>query len=157
LPQTTQTLLDQGAVGWSKLQSVYGLARWLGLSSAIGWTAQAAVTLACAAAIAWLWRSNAAYALKAAGLAAAALLATPYLFVYDLPVLAVAIAFLYCDRAFDRIEGAVLGFALLCVAAFAFLSAPTGLLANLAVAAVILRRVLAETPRGASAAGSIPA
>jgi hypothetical protein len=155
LPQTSQTLMDEGAVGWSKLQSIYGLARWLGLSSTAGWMAQAAVTLACAVAVAWLWRSNVAYALKAAGLAAAALLATPYLFVYDLPVLAVAIAFLYRDRAFDRIEGAALSFALLCVIAFAFLPAPTGLLANLAVAALILRRVIAETPRGASAAGSI--
>jgi len=113
------------------------------------------LTFACAVAVAWLWRSNVAYALKAAGLAVAALLATPYLFVYDLPILAVAIAFLYRDRAFDRIEGAALAFALLCVAAFAFLSAPTGLLASLAVAALVLRRVLAETPRGAPAAGSI--
>ncbi|MDE2630933.1 MAG: DUF2029 domain-containing protein, partial [Alphaproteobacteria bacterium] len=48
LPQTTQTLLDEGAVGWSKLQSVYGLVRWLGLPDTAGWTAQAAVTLACA-------------------------------------------------------------------------------------------------------------
>ena len=145
LPQTAQTLMDEGAVGWSKLQSAYGLARWLGLSSAAGWTAQAVVTLACAVAVAWLWRSHAAHALKAAGLAAAALLATPYLFVYDLPILAVAMAFLYRDRPFDRIEGAVLGFALLCVAAFAVLAAPTGLLAILAIAAIILRRVLSDT------------
>ena len=141
LPQTAQTLLDQGAVGWSKLQSVYGLVRWLGLSSAAGWTAQIAATLACAVAIAWLWRSGKARALKAAGLAVAALLATPYLFVYDLPVLAVAIAFLYRDRAFDRIEVAVLGLALVCVAAFAFVAVPTGLVAILAVAALVLRRV----------------
>jgi hypothetical protein len=153
LPQTSQTLMDEGAVGWSKLQSVYGLARWLGLSSTVGWTGQAAVTLACAVAVAWLWRSAKAHSLKAAGLAIAALLATPYLFVYDLPVLAVAIAFLYRDRTFDRIELAVLGLALVCVVAFAFLAAPTGLFANLAVAALVLRRVLAGTPlsRGATA------
>jgi hypothetical protein len=141
LPQTAQTLLDEGAVGWSKLQSVYGFVRWLGLSSAAGWTAQVAATLACATAVIRLWRSGAAHELKAAGLAIAALLATPYLFVYDLPVLAVAIAFLYRDRAFDRIEVAALGLALLSVAAFAFVPAPTGFLATLAVAAIILRRV----------------
>jgi hypothetical protein len=145
LPQTAQTLLDEGAVGWSKLQSVYGLARWLGLSSAAGWAVQAAATFACATAVIRLWRSGAAYELKAAGLAVAALLATPYLFVYDLPILAVAIAFLYRDRAFDRIEIAALGLALLCVAAFAVLPAPTGLLAILAIAAIILRRVLSDT------------
>lgn len=145
LPQTTQTLLDEGAVGWSKLQSVYGLVRWLGLPDAAGWTVQAAVTLACAGAVAWLWRRGSAQALKAAGLAVAALLATPYVFFYDLPVLAVAIAFLYRDRAFDRSECAVLGLALLCVIAFAFLPAPTGLIANIAVAALIVRRVRAYT------------
>ncbi len=143
LPQTTQTLLDEGAVGWSKLQSVYGLVRWLGLPDAAGWTAQSAMTLVCAGAVAWLWRSGSARALKAAGLAVAALLATPYVFFYDLPVLTVAIAFLYRDRAFDRIEYGVLGFALLCVIAFAFLAAPTGLIANIAVAALIVRRVRA--------------
>ena len=141
LPQTAQTLLDEGAVGWSKLQSAYGVARWLGLSSAWGWTAQAMVTLACATAVIRLWRSGAAYELKAAGLAIAALLATPYLFVYDLPILAVAIAFLYRNRAFDRIEIAALGLALLSVAAFVFVPAPTGLLATLAVAFIVLRRV----------------
>ncbi len=96
--------------------------------------------LACATAVIRLWRSGAAYELKAAGLAAATLLATPYLFVYDLPILAVAMAFLYRHRAFDRIEIATFGVALLSVAAFAFVPAPTGLLATLAVAAVILRR-----------------
>ena len=141
LPQTAQTLLDKGAVGWSKLQSIYGFVRWLGLSSAAGWTAQGALTLASAVAVALLWRGSAAQTLKAAGLAAAALLATPYVFFYDLPVLAVAIAFLYRDRAFDRIEVEALGFALLCVAAFAILAVPTGLFANLAVAALVLRRV----------------
>ena len=154
LPQTAQTLLDEGAVGWSKLQSVYGLARWLGLSSTAGWTAQAMVTLACATAVIRLWRSGAAYELKAAGLTAAALLATPYLFVYDLPVLAVAIAFLYRDRAFDRIEVAGLGLALLCVAAFALVPAPTGLFAILAVAALVFRRVLAGTPLSRDATAS---
>jgi heme/copper-type cytochrome/quinol oxidase subunit 1 len=112
------------------------------------------VTLACATAVIRLWRSGAAYELKAAGLAAAALLATPYLFVYDLPVLAVAIAFLYRDRAFDRIEVAGLGLALLCVAAFAFVAAPTGLFAILAVAALVLRRVLAGPPLSRDATAS---
>ncbi len=41
-----------------------------------------------------LWRSRAAYELKAAALAAGALIATPYLYIYDFVVLAVAVAFL---------------------------------------------------------------
>ena len=41
-----------------------------------------------------LWRSNAAFELKAAGLILASLIATPYFLDYDLVVLAPAIAFL---------------------------------------------------------------
>jgi hypothetical protein len=47
-----------------------------------------------AASLAWLWRSDAAFELKAAGVATASLLATPYVLDYDLVVLALAIAFL---------------------------------------------------------------
>ena len=43
--------------------------------------------------LAWLWRSDAAFELKAAALALGSLLATPYVLDYDLVVLAVAIAF----------------------------------------------------------------
>ena len=47
-----------------------------------------------AAALILLWRSRACYEIKAAGLAVGALLATPYIYMYDLVVLAVAVAFL---------------------------------------------------------------
>jgi hypothetical protein len=46
-----------------------------------------------AASLAWLWRGDAAFELKAAGLATGRLLATPYVLDYDLVVLALAIAF----------------------------------------------------------------
>ena len=47
-----------------------------------------------AACLAWLWRSDAAFELKASALASGSLLATPYVLDYDLVVLAVAIAYL---------------------------------------------------------------
>jgi hypothetical protein len=52
-----------------------------------------ALALLLAASIAWLWHGDAAFELKAAALALASLLATPYVLDYDLVVLAVAIAF----------------------------------------------------------------
>jgi len=49
--------------------------------------------------IVWLvWRSGVRYALKAATLSAATLIATPYAFAYDLVVIAIPIAFLASDQ-----------------------------------------------------------
>jgi len=54
---------------------------------------QFALACALAASLAWLWRSEAAFELKAAAVAVASLLATPYVLDYDLVVLAVAIGY----------------------------------------------------------------
>jgi len=50
-------------------------------------------TLGVGVCLAWLWHGGTAFELKAAALATASLLATPYVLDYDLVVLAVAIAF----------------------------------------------------------------
>ena len=141
LTTTGQTLLVSGMAGWYKLQSAYGVARWFGLPAAAGWLAQAVVTLCCVVAVARLWRGHSAFALKAAGLCVAALLATPYVFAYDLPMLGVAVAFLHRERPLDALEGAALGFAVLGFAATLLWPAPTPFLATLTVAALVLRRM----------------
>ena len=83
---------------WGLLQTVYGLARYLGGGAAIAWVAQG-LTTAGLGLIVWLvWRSEVRYALKAATLSAAALIATPYAFAYDLAAIAVPIAFLASDQ-----------------------------------------------------------
>ena len=51
------------------------------------------MALALAGSLAWLWRSDAAFKLKASALATAKLPAMPHTLDYDLVVLAVAIAF----------------------------------------------------------------
>ena len=64
----------------------------------MAWAGQGSLT-SCVAAIVWLvWRSPARYALKAAVLSTAALLATPYAFAYDLAALAIPVAFLARDQ-----------------------------------------------------------
>ncbi|HTT49618.1 MAG TPA: glycosyltransferase family 87 protein [Pseudolabrys sp.] len=94
---TRTVVLEQGGTGWYKIQSVFSWVRMWGGGIALAYAAQIAVTLALAAALIWLWRSQAAFSLKAAGLLIGSLLATPYSLDYDLMVLAPAIAYLCAD------------------------------------------------------------
>lgn len=146
LPQTAHTLVVNGAVGWNKLQSPYGAARWIGASDGVARGCQILVSLLCAGGVAWLWRRKGDFNLKAAALSAAALLATPYVFFYDFPVLAVAIAFLYRQRAFDRAEMTILAAGLAGSLAFVMLTIPLGLLTIAGVLAIVLRRAFGARP-----------
>jgi hypothetical protein len=86
------------AANWGYLQTIYGLIRYLHGGATLAWVGQAVVAL-CAALIVWLvWRSPARYALKAAILSAAALLASPYAFAYDMAAIAIPVAFLARDQ-----------------------------------------------------------
>ena len=90
---TQQIVLEQGGTGWEKIQSIFSAARHLGAGVPTAYAIQGSLALLLAASIAWLWHGDAAFELKAAALALASLLATPYVLDYDLVVLAVAIAF----------------------------------------------------------------
>lgn len=141
LPLSSHALITQGGVGWNKLQSFYGLARWLGAGDVGGWAAQAIATASATLAVVALWRSKRDFDLKAAGLCAGALLATPYVFAHDMPVLAIAFAFLFRHRMFDAIEYLGLGAAVLAFLAFAFLAVPACSLASIALLVLIARRL----------------
>jgi arabinofuranan 3-O-arabinosyltransferase len=83
---------------WGRIQTVYGLLRDVTGSPALAWAGQG-VTLVAVVVIVWcVWRSGMRHAPKAAALAAAAVLATPYAFGYDLVVLSIAVAFLAQDQ-----------------------------------------------------------
>lgn len=141
----SQAFLSEGHADFRKLQSVFGLTRAIGGSEALAWSLQAIVTLAAAGAVAALWRSAARYEIKAAALGAGLLLATPYIFTYDLVALAVPLAFLFrlgLARGFLPHELAAIGFACLLVLIFPFVDGPTGFAAALIVAALIARRAL---------------
>jgi Glycosyltransferase family 87 len=101
MPFTREVVLEQGGTGWYKLQTVFSWVRMWGGSVHLAYAIQGAVTVTLAGALAWLWRSEAAYPLKAAALIIASLLATPYSLDYDFVALAPAIAFLAAD-AFAR-------------------------------------------------------
>jgi hypothetical protein len=91
----TQTVvLEAGNTGWEKIQSIFSAVRMCGGSVPLAYTSQAALAVTLAVTLAWLWRSNAAFELKAAALATGSLLATPYVLDYDLVVSSLAIAYL---------------------------------------------------------------
>ena len=90
----TRRVIQEGAPGFHKIQSVYAALRLAGVPLGAANAAQLLATLCAAGASIVLWRSEAAFELKAAGLIVATLIATPYVLDYDLVVLAPAIAFL---------------------------------------------------------------
>jgi hypothetical protein len=139
---TTDAVLVRGLQGWGKLNSPFGVSRWLGLGFDAAATIQIVIAVVLLAVIVMLWRSNASLNLKAAALATASLLATPYLYVYDLPILAVALAFLFRAAPFDKTEYVCTGLAVAAIFLFPVLAAPTGVVAILLVALAIARRAL---------------
>jgi hypothetical protein len=152
---TSQAFLSDGWADFAKLQTAFGLVRMLGGSESLAWGLQAVVAFIAAGAIAALWRSRADYEIKAAALGAGAMLATPYLYTYDLVVLAVPLAFLWRlgrRRGFLAHDLAGIGLACLLVLIFPLVKAPVGFAAVLVVAALIARRALAPAhmaPAGA--------
>lgn len=139
------TFYVNGMIDWGKLQSMFGVTLALGGSEALAWAMQIIVVLLTAAAIAILWRSRAAFELKAAALGVGTLLAAPHLFAYDLVILAVPLAFLIrLGRAdgFLAYEMGGIGLACLFILLLPALKAPVGFAAILVVAALVLRRAL---------------
>lgn len=90
---TRSIVLEAGDTGWEKIQSLFAALRLWGGGLDAAYAAQATLAVGVAAILVWLWRSEAAYELKAGALAVASLLATPYVLDYDLMLLAVALAF----------------------------------------------------------------
>jgi len=88
-----KVLLEQGDVGFEKLQSVFAAIRTWGGGVPLAYWAQGAASVAAIGGVAWLWRTSADRDLKAALLMIATLLASPHALDYDLTILGPAIAF----------------------------------------------------------------
>jgi alpha-1,2-mannosyltransferase len=132
-------VLEQGGTGWFKIQSVFAWVRMWGGGVTLAYAAQGAATLVIAGALVWLWRSRAAFALKAAALIIGCLLATPYSLDYDLTLLAPAIAFIAADgaaRGFGAYEKTTL--AALWIVPLVARSVPQATLIPLAVPVMLL-------------------
>ena len=143
MPKFSQTFLTEGKAPWWKLQSIFSMVRYFGGSEPLGWAFQWVLTASVAVVLALMWRSRVPYTLKAAALAAGALLTTPYLFMYDMMVLAIPIAFLVrigLKTGFRAYELPVLGAVVALIGCYIFTGFPTGLGATLIVSTLILRR-----------------
>lgn len=156
---TRTVVLETGGTGWEKIQSLFSAVRMWGGGIDAAYAAQAALALSLAASIVWLWRSQAAFELKAAALAVASLLATPYVLDYDLVVLAIAIAFFVrhgLTRGFHAYEISLLALAwaapFLTRSVAGLSGIPLGLIVMLVFYAMTLRR--ASTDLGLIAIGS---
>jgi hypothetical protein len=143
MPMFSQAFLTEGKAPWWKLQSIFSLVRYFGGTEQLAWGFQWVLTASVAVVLAMMWRSRMPYTLKAAGVAAGTLLTTPYLFMYDLMVLAIPIAFLVrigLKSGFRRYELPALACALILIVGFIFSGVPLGLGATLIVAGLVLRR-----------------
>jgi Glycosyltransferase family 87 len=161
MPMVSQAFLTEGKAPWWKLQSVLALTRYFGGSEQLAWTLQWITSASVAVTLVAIWRSNVRYSLKAASLAVGTLLVTPYLFRYDMMVLAIPVAWLVrlgLAGGFLGLELPALAVVFALVLSFMFVAIPLGLAANLIIAALILRRagrfwrrqpVLALAPAGA--------
>jgi arabinofuranan 3-O-arabinosyltransferase len=154
MPISSRIILGEGAADFSRLQSLFGVVRAFGGSEALAWAIQAAGSLALAVGMILLWRSRVPYDLKAAALAAGALLATPYLYIYDLVVLAVAVAFLLrfaLARGFTAIDIAGLAGAGALILIYPYVKTQVGLAAVLIVLALVIRRLLFSSAKAGKA------
>jgi arabinofuranan 3-O-arabinosyltransferase len=155
LPMFSQAFLTEGRAPWGKMQSIFALVRYFGGSESLGWAFQWTMIAAVAATLVLLWRSRVRYSLKAAALATGTLLVTPYLFLYDVMVLAIAVGFLVrigLSDGFRRYELPALGAMAFLLMFYPAFGAPTGFGATLIVAALIAGRCRVLRGRAVSSA-----
>ena len=152
MPITTGIVLGESQADFDRLQSVFALIRAEGGSETLAWSIQVALSVALAAALALFWRSRAPFDLKAAALAAGTLIATPYVYMYDLVVLAVAVAFLLrfaLERGFIANEVFGLAAAAALILSFPYVKTQVGLAAVLIVLALVVQRACCVAAKSA--------
>ena len=145
LVQWGDSALNTQTIGWSHLQSLYGVLRWLGAGGLAAWSVHIAFALAVAAAVSFAWLQPIPYALKAALLSVGALLVTPYIFVYDLAILGVPIAFIVKDAlssGFYRGERLTLVVFVIATLLALPMGQPKGLVEILAAAGLVALRIM---------------
>lgn len=143
LPRASAAFLSDGAATFGKMQSVLSLTRFLGGGDTLARSLQWGVTGIVAITLIVLWRSRVSYEIKAAALATGALLATPYLYLYDMVALAIPVALIVrmgIANGFRSYELPALGIVTVLLMVFPYIVMPTGLVAALIVAALIARR-----------------
>jgi arabinofuranan 3-O-arabinosyltransferase len=125
------------------LQTVYGLLHWAGANSAAAWTSHLVVAALVSVTVWVLWSRPVPYSLQAAALAVGAVTVTPYVQIYDLCILTIAIAFIVRDgisRGFLAGERIVI---VVVLASLYLLLKPFGAIIGVLLLALVLRRIAA--------------
>lgn len=157
MAMTSQVVLGEGRADLHRLQSLFGLVRAHGGTEALAWSAQASAAGMLAIGLCVLWRGRAPFELKAAALSLAVLLATPYLYIYDLVVLAIPVAFLIriaLTRGFFLTEAFGLSAAGALLLIYPYVTTHVGLAATLIVGLLIAQRVAMAGRSGGSGHGA---
>lgn len=100
-----ENLMEGTPHGWYAMPSVLAAAQLAGLPPAAAYAAQGLCALAAAGAVAYVWSHTREAPLRAAVLAAAALLATPYVRHYELTWMGIAVAGLVADGLRHGLSG----------------------------------------------------
>ncbi len=146
-----KSILVDTTVGAAKLQSVFGVMRVVGEGTGTAWAAQLVVAVPVIAFVAWLWRSSMPTDLKAAALAAGTALVTPYVFIYDLVILVVPVAFL-ARTGLSTAEAIAAAAAGLLLLGSPITSIPVGLTASLVVFGIVVARIVRSSRTAKNAA-----
>jgi len=152
MPMFSQAFLTEGQAPWWKMQSLFALVRTFGGTEQLAWIFHWIFAGSVAVVLALMWRSRVRYSVKAAALATGTLLTTPYLFMYDMMVLAIPVAFLVrmgLSRGFRAYELPALACAFAMIAGFILTGVPLGFGATLIVAGLVLRRASLWRPEPA--------
>lgn len=145
--RANQLVLADGGMGFGKLQSAFGLVRSLGGGSELAWAIHGTLASAGVIALCLLWRSRARHEIKAAALSLGVVLATPYLLVYDLVLLAIPAAYLVrlgLATGFRSAECVLLPAAGLLILGYIVVPAQLGLASALILALLIALRAAGE-------------
>ena len=137
LTLTKTVVLEQGGIGFEKMQSLFAAARLLGASVGEAYLLQSMLLLALIGALAWLWHSGADFRLKGAALLTGTLLAPPYVLDYDMvllgPALALAISY-GCEKGFHPFEKTLFA----CVWILPLVARPLAMAAHVPIGACLM-------------------
>lgn len=99
-------LLENGAAAWNIMPTFFAAALSAGFGVSTAYLAQGIVMLVVLAAIIWSWRQQVPLAIRGTVLVLGTLLFTPYVFVYDLAILALPLCWLWEE---GRLKGRLPG------------------------------------------------
>lgn len=116
MSQNFGNVAAQGHTGWNRLASVYAALRFLDVPETIAALAHLSVAALAAVSVWRVWRDPRLVAARGAVLAAATMLASPYLYMHDQVMLVVAIAWLAGQGVSERRLAAFYALSLACVA-----------------------------------------